>query len=429
MNKIVVNGGRTLYGEVFISGMKNAALPVIFASILAKDVCIIDNIPPVGDVSSALDILSELGAKVRRIRKNTVEIDTTYFEPEMPSVELAGKMRASAYLLGAELGRFGKAVVCWPGGCDFGTRPLDYHLKGFKSLGAECNIENGAIFAEAEAPLSGCTINLPRPSVGATVNLMMAAVFAEGTTIIEGAAREPHIIDLAGFLNNCGANIMGAGTSVIKIKGVQKLHGTTYKILPDMIEAGSYMAAVAATGGMVTIRSVVPKHLDSVAASLREMGVGVEYGSDYVTVSSNGILKSTDITTFYYPGFPTDMHPQFAALLAMADGVGSITEGVFDYRFRYVDQFRKMGAQIAVDTHKAIFTGTKLGGAPVEAVDLRAGVALIIAGLAAEGTTEISNIELIERGYYNIISKFRALGADIGMRYEPDAVVTVPATV
>lgn len=429
MNKIVVNGGRALYGDVYISGMKNAALPVIFASILARDVCIIDNVPPVGDVSSALEILSELGAKVRRIRKNTVEIDTTYFEPEMPSIELAGKMRASAYLLGAELGRFGRAAVCWPGGCDFGTRPLDYHLKGFKLLGAECNIENGAIFAEADGPLHGCTVSLPKPSVGATVNVIMAAVFAEGTTVIEGAAREPHIIDLAGFLNNCGANIMGAGTSVIKIKGVQRLRGTTYKILPDMIEAGSYMAAVAATGGMVTVRSIVPKHLEAMATSLREMGVGVEYGSDYVTVTSNGILKPTDITTFYYPGFPTDMHPQFAALLAMADGVGSITEGVFDYRFRYVDQFRKMGAQIVVDTHKAVFTGTKLGGAPVEAVDLRAGVALIIAGLAAEGTTEISNIELIERGYYNIISKFKALGADISMRFEPDTVITVPTVV
>lgn len=426
MEKIIVNGGHPLRGEVNISGMKNAALPVIFASILVKDVCVIDNIPPVGDINVALEIISELGARVRRIRKTCVEIDTSDMFFDNPSPELVKKIRASVYLLGAELGRFGKGIVSWPGGCDFGTRPIDYHQKGFYALGAECVVENGTITATVEDRLVGNTVCLPRPSVGATVNIILAAVLAEGTTIIDNAAREPHIIDLAEFLNNCGADVRGAGTSVIKIRGVKTLHGAFYKILPDMIEAGSYMAAVAAAGGTVTVRSIVPRHIDTVGMTLRDMGVDIEFGTDCVTVRSNGIIGATNVATMFYPGFPSDMHPQIAALMAMANGVSSITENVFDYRFRYVDQFRKMGAKINVDMKKAVFEGCQLTGAPVEAVDLRAGVALIIAGLAAEGATEISNIELIERGYYNIISKFRSLGADICLRRDDDNYIVMP---
>ena len=416
MRKIIVNGGHQIYGDVQISGMKNAALPVIFASILANGVSVIDNIPPVSDVYDALELLSELGAKIAFHNKTCVEIDTTDFDIQLPSAELTGKMRASAYLLGAELGRFGRAEVGWPGGCDFGIRPLDLHRKGFEALGAKVWTKGAAIYVDAPEGLNASYINLRLPSVGATVNIILASVLANGVTQIVGAAREPHIIDLVGYLNSCGADIRGAGTDTIKIYGVRSLHGANYKILPDMIEAGTFMTAVAACGGKVNVRSVVPKHLESIAGTLISMNVGVEFGSDFVTVTSNGYIRPAEIQTDYYPGLPTDMHPQFGTLMALADGTGRITDKVLTNRFKYVEQLQKMGAHIEVTQPTAEFVGGELGGAAVTAVDLRAGAALIVAGLAASGTTVISNIELIERGYYNIIGKFKALGADIYMR-------------
>ena len=429
MRKIIINGGNFLYGNVEISGMKNAALPVIYATILAKDVCILDNIPAVSDVSLSLDILSEMGAKVRRISNTRIEIDTTHVELYTPPAELVGKLRASTYLLGACLGRFGKASVPHPGGCNIGPRPLNYHAEAFKKLGAIVTNENGNITAEAPEGLKGNTINLEVPSVGATVNSILAAVFAKGTTIINNAAREPHIIDLAGFLNNCGADIRGAGTTIIKVVGVKSLRGTSYKILPDMIEAGTYMVAAAACGGMVNICSVVPKHLSTVSQKLIDMGVGVEASGDRITITSNGVLQATDVKTGFYPAFPTDMHPQFAVLLAMANGVSTISDSVFDNRFQYVDELCRMNANAKVSGNSAIFVGTRLKSAPVTALDLRAGAALVIAGLAADGETEISNVDNIERGYVNIISKLRALGADISMRIEPDTVCVPTAVV
>lgn len=422
MRKILINGGNFLYGNVEISGMKNAALPVIYATILANDVCILENIPAVSDVTLSLEILADMGAKVRRINSTTVEIDTSGFAPVTPSQDMVSRIRASTYLLGACLGRFGKASVPYPGGCDIGPRPLNFHMEAFKKLGATVSNDNGMFTADAPDGLIGSMISLEIPSVGATVNSILAAVFANGTTIIHNAAREPHIIDLAGFLNNCGADIRGAGTNVIKVVGVKSLHGTSYKILPDMIEAGTYMVAAAACGGMVSICSVVPKHLEAISARLIDMGVGVEARGDRITVTSNGFLKATDIKTGFYPGFPTDMHPQFAVLLAMAKGVSTITDSVFDNRFKYADQLEKMNANVKVSGNTAIFVGGELKAAPVVAPDLRAGAALVIAGLAADGITEISNVELIERGYVNIINKLRALGADIVMRVEPDAV-------
>ncbi|MBR2371060.1 MAG: UDP-N-acetylglucosamine 1-carboxyvinyltransferase [Clostridia bacterium] len=424
MRKILINGGNFLYGNVEISGMKNAALPVIYATILANDVCILENIPTVSDVTLSLEILTDMGAKVRRINSTSVEIDTSCLAPVTPSADLVSRIRASTYLLGACLGRFGKAAVPYPGGCDIGPRPLNFHMEAFKKLGADVSNDNGMFTADAPDGLRGSMISLEIPSVGATVNSILAAVFASGTTIIHNAAREPHIIDLAGFLNNCGADIRGAGTNVIKVVGVKSLHGTSYKILPDMIEAGTYMVAAAACGGMVNICSVVPKHLEAISARLIDMGVGVEAGGDRITVTSNGFLKATDIKTGFYPGFPTDMHPQFAVLLAMAKGVSTITDSVFDNRFKYADQLEKMNANVKVSGNTAIFVGCDLKAAPVVAPDLRAGAALVIAGLAADGVTEISNVELIERGYVNIINKLRALGADIVMRVEPDAVAT-----
>ena len=424
MRKIVINGGKYLYGNVEISGMKNAALPVIFATILAKDVCIIENVPQVSDVELSLNILADMGARIRYINSTKVEIDTTYIDPSVTPLDVVSKIRASAYLLGAELGRFGKASVGFPGGCDIGPRPLNFHFDAFRKLGAEVTNDNGIISVSAPDGLQGGIINLEKPSVGATVNSILAAVFAKGTTIINNAAREPHIIDLALFLNNCGADVRGAGTTIIKVFGVKSLHGTSYKILPDMIEAGTYMVAAAACGGMVNICSVVPKHLEAIISKLVDMGVGVEKHSDRITITSNGILQPTNVTASFYPNFPTDMHPQFAVLLALANGVSTLTDTVFDNRFKYVDQLARMNANISVSGNTAMFMGGKLKAAPVSAPDLRAGAALVIAGLVAKGTTEISNIEYIERGYVNIINKLRMLGADIDLKIERDEPIT-----
>lgn len=422
MEKIVVRGGRPLLGTVEISGMKNAALPIIYACVLVKNKCVIENVPAVRDVTLSLSILREMGASVRMLSKNTYEIDCTNINIHAVSSELFRKMRASYYLLGAELGRFGRATVGFPGGCDFGERPIDQHIKGFEALGGDVNVENGNITIEAkDGHLRGNNIFFDLVSVGATINVMLAAVTAEGTTIIDNAAREPHIVDLANFLNTCGANIRGAGTDMIKIKGVKNLYGCTYAIIPDMIEAGTFMIAAAATHGCVRVSNVIPKHLESVAAKLEEIGVSVEEFDDAVLVKGTDRMVRTSVKTLPYPGYPTDMHPQMTVLLTQANGVSYITEGVYENRFRYVDELRRMGAQIKVDGRTAIIEGgTPLSSAPVKAVDLRAGVAMIIAGLVAEGETEVSDIQLIERGYDNIVGKLRGIGADIRHVIVPD---------
>ncbi len=413
--KIIICGKKPLSGDISISGMKNAALPIIFATVLVKGACTLENIPAVSDISTSLAILSKMGAKVTQSDANTVTIDTADLVQGSSPYELVRQLRGSTYLLGAELGRFGKATVGWPGGCDFGSRPLDQHMKGFEALGATVASDNGFIQLSAPEGLVGSSVYFDVASVGATVNIMLASVLASGTTVIENAAREPHIVDLANFLNSCGANITGAGTSVIKVRGVSELHGCSYTIIPDMIEAGTYMVAAAATGGCVHIHSVIPKHVETVTAKLREMGVSVEEFDDSILVQrGEGELKNVNIKTLYYPGFPTDMHPQFAPLLCLASGVSCIQESIWENRFRYVDELRKMGATAILDSRNVTFLGNgKLVGAPVDAVDLRAGAAMIIAGLAAEGVTEISNVDSIKRGYDNIVSKLRALGADI----------------
>ncbi len=423
MEKIVVRGGQPLFGNVEVSGMKNAALPIIYACVLVKSKCIIENVPAVRDVALSLTILREMGASVRMLAKNTYEIDCTNIDINTVPYELFRKMRASYYLLGAELGRFGQAVVGFPGGCDFGERPIDQHIKGLEALGGKVNLENGNISIEAEGGrLVGANIFFDLVSVGATINVMLAAVTAEGTTIIENAAREPHIVDLANFLNTCGANIRGTGTDVIRIQGVKRLYGCNYAIIPDMIEAGTFMIAAAATNGCVRINNVIPKHLESVAAKLEEIGVSVEELDDAVIVKGTGTLSRTSVKTHPYPGYPTDMHPQMTVLLTKAQGTSYITEGVYENRFRYVDELRRMGAQIKVDGRTAIIEGgTPLSAAPVKAVDLRAGVAMILAGLIAEGDTEVTDIHLIERGYDDIVGKLQGLGADIRKVVLPDA--------
>lgn len=422
MEKIVVHGGKPLFGNVEVSGMKNAALPILYACVLVKSKCIIENVPAVRDVTLSLSILKEMGASVRMLTKNTYEIDCTNININAVPYELFRQMRASYYLLGAELGRFGRAVVGFPGGCDFGERPIDQHIKGFEALGGEVNVENGNIAIEAkDGQLKGTSIFFDLVSVGATINIMLAAVTAEGTTIIDNAAREPHIVDLANFLNTCGANIRGAGTDMIKIKGVKSLYGCTYAIIPDMIEAGTFMIAAAATHGCVRVNNVIPKHLESVAAKLEEIGVSVEELDDAVIVKGTECITRTSVKTHPYPGYPTDMHPQMTVLLTQAKGVSYITEGVYENRFRYVDELRRMGAQIKVDGRTAIIEGgTSLSAAPVKAVDLRAGVAMVIAGLIAEGDTEVTDIHLIERGYDDIVGKLRGLGADIRRVVTPD---------
>lgn len=414
MEKIIIRGGNPLYGSVSISGAKNAALPVISACILNEETCIIDNIPPVSDIHILLEILSVMGAEVRMLTKNSVEINCKNLVQGSSPNKLACKLRGSSYILGAELGRFGKASVYSPGGCSIGPRPLDLHMKAFEALGAHCAHKNGRIEVEADAALEGNTVFFDKVSVGATVNTILASVMAEGTTIIDNAAREPHIVDLCVFLNACGANIYGAGTSVIKIKGVEKLHGCRYSIVPDMIEAGTFMAAVGATGGKVTVRNVIPKHLEAVSSKLEEAGATVTCGDDYITVESTGKLHAVSITTQPYPGFATDMQPQFGAMLCFAEGTSDIHETIFDNRFQYMDELTRMGADVRVSGNRAIIRGgNTLSGAPLVCHDLRAGAAMVIAALASEGESELYGIDKIERGYYNIQEKFTSLGADI----------------
>ncbi len=413
MEKFVITGGKKLRGSVRISGAKNAAVAILPGVLLAEGPCTIENLPEISDVISICNVMQQLGATVKFIDNTTVMIDPTSVKSFTVSKEMARSMRASSYFMGALLGRMHRARVAPPGGCDFGVRPIDQHIKGFEALGAKVTIENGMVEARATR-LGGGSVYLDVVSVGATVNIMLAAAKARGVTVIENAAREPHIVDLANFLNSMGANIMGAGTNVIKIRGVEHLHGTDYSIIPDQIEAGTYMAATVATQGDVLVTNVIPKHLESIIAKIEEMGAVVEEFDEAVRVSINGRAKKCNIKTMPHPGFPTDMQPQIAAVLCAAEGTSIITEGVWDSRFRYADQLTLMGADIQVDGKMAVITGVKkLTSAPVKAVDLRAGAAMIIAGLMADGVTEIEDIGHIDRGYDNVVEKFRALGADI----------------
>lgn len=415
MDKFVVNGGKPLTGEVDICGAKNAAVAIIPATILADSPCRLENIPNISDVTAMFEILKQLGASVTQVDDNAYIVDATSVSTTEAVFDLARNMRASYYLLGALLGKKGHCKVAMPGGCFFGTRPIDQHLKGFTSMGAKHRLVNSDDSVEVIADkLTGGYIYMDVVSVGATMNVMLAAVMAEGTTVIENAAREPHIVDLANFLITMGANIKGAGTDVIKIKGVPNLHGTTYSIIPDQIEAGTYMAAIAATRGKGLIKNVTPKHLESITAKLREMGVQIQENYDSVLVDATNGVKRCNIKTMPHPGFPTDMQPQIVALLTTAEGTSIVVENVWDSRFQYVEQLQLMGAKVSVAGKQAIIDGVKkLFPAEVKATDLRAGAALIIAALCVDGITDITNIKYIERGYDRVIEKFRGLGADI----------------
>ena len=426
MTKYIIEGGRPLFGEVEISGAKNAAVAIIPAALLVRGVCRIENVPQISDVTLLLQILEQLGASIRVLNRHTVEIDCTRIRSARTNYDLCQKIRASYYLIGALLGRFGEAEVAMPGGCWFGgVRPIDQHVKGFTALGAGVTVEGGFIRARASGGrLKGANIYFDVVSVGATMNVMMAAVTAEGVTVIENAAKEPHIVDLANFLNSMGANIRGAGTDTIKIQGVSRLTGGTYAIIPDQIEAGTYMAAVAAAGGQVLIKNIIPKHMDCITAKLREMGVEVDEHEDTLLVRRTGSLRKTNVKTLPYPGFPTDMQPQITTVLTLAKGTSLVTEGVWNGRYRYVDELNRMGASIQVEDKTAVVEGVEhLTGAPIKAYDLRAGAAMVIAALAAWGESEITGVQYIERGYEAIVDKLRRIGADIRAVYEPDAVI------
>ncbi len=413
MDKFIIKGGNKLQGEIVVSGAKNAAVALIPAVILSNEPCILENVPKISDVSISLRILHEMGAEVEMIDKTTFRIDASKILNYNVPYEMARKMRASYYFIGACLGKFKRASVSMPGGCPLGDRPIDQHLKAFSALGATCEIDHGMVNVNATS-LIGSQIYLDVVSVGATINAMLASVKADGLTIIENAAKEPHIVDLANFLNSMGADIMGAGTDVIKVRGVSYLKGTTYSVIPDQIEAGTYMIAAAATGGDVLIKNVIPKHLESIINKMEKIGVNIEEFDDSVRVWTDGPLVKANVKTMPHPGFPTDMQPQIATLLTLAEGTSIVTEGIWDNRFRYVEELRRMGADISVDGKVAVIEGTgKLMGAPVKACDLRAGAALMIAGLAARGTTEIEDIYHIERGYEDMDKKLNNIGANI----------------
>jgi UDP-N-acetylglucosamine 1-carboxyvinyltransferase len=415
LTKYLIRGGKPLFGEVTISGAKNAAVAIIPAALLVDGTCRIENVPQISDVTLCLKILEGLGANIRYVNPHTVEINCTRISCTRTSYELARKIRASYYLIGALLGRFGQAEVAMPGGCNFGVRPIDQHVKGFTAMGAKVVVEGGFIHASTDTGrLKGANIYLDVVSVGATMNIMMAAVLAEGNTVIENAAKEPHIVDLANFLNSMGASVRGAGTDTIKIAGVSRLSGGSYAIIPDQIEAGTYMTAVAATGGQILVKNIIPKHMDCITAKLVEMGVEVEENEDTLLVRRTERLQKANVKTMPYPGFPTDMQPQITTALALASGTSLVTESVWNNRYRYVDELKRMGASIQVDDKTAVVEGVEhLTGAPIQACDLRAGAALVIAALAAQGESEVSCVQYIERGYENIVEKLRALGADI----------------
>ena len=413
MEQLIIRGRKRLQGEVTVNGAKNAAVAVIPAAILCDDICTIENLPYIDDVISLADTLNDMGVKCEFVDSHTLKIDSRNINNFCATYESVKKIRASYYLLGALLGRYKKAEVAFPGGCNFGTRPIDQHIKGFTALGAEVVVEHGMIKASAEK-LVGAQIYLDVISVGATINIMLAAVLAEGTTIIENAAKEPHVVDTANFLNSMGANVKGAGTDVIRIIGVEKLSGTNYMIIPDQIEAGTYMMAGAITGGDVTVKNLIPKHMESLSAKLLEMGVNIEEGDDCIRVSVTNPLKAVNVKTLPYPGFPTDLQPQMSALLSVVKGTSIITESVWDNRFQYIDELKRLGADINVEGRVAVIKGIKkLSGAQVCATDLRAGAGLVLAALAAEGETTISNLQYIDRGYEAIEKKLSDLGADI----------------
>lgn len=411
-----------LHGEVEISGAKNAAVAIIPAALMVNGVCRIENIPQISDTDMLLTILTHMGAKVRFINNSTIEIDCTDVHYQDVPFDLTRKIRASYYLIGAMLGRFGCAKTTMPGGCNFGVRPIEQHIKGMTALGADVDVKNGFVYADArDGRLHGARIYLDKVSVGATMNIILAATLAQGRTIIENAAREPHIVDLANFLNSMGADIRGAGTDTVKVNGVDKLHGGSYTIIPDQIEAGTYMVAAAATGGEVLVKNVIPKHLECISAKLRETGTIVQEYEDSVLVKGASTLRKANVKTLPYPGFPTDMQPQMGTLLCLAKGTSVITEGIYDNRFKYVNELRKMGAEIQVDGRVAVIEGgSKLTGAVVQACDLRAGAAMVIAGMCATGTTVVEDIHFIERGYENFVGKLSALGAEIKAVDFPD---------
>ena len=413
MEKYVIHGGKPLSGEVVIGGAKNAAVAILPATILAGGKCLIENLPCISDVMASLQILSELGAGIRMLTRNIYEIDTTNINSTEVSNELSRQMRASYYFLGALLGRFGSGQVAMPGGCNLGPRPIDQHLKAFTAFGAEDSVEYGQIRVKADH-LVGSHVFFDTVSVGATMNAMLAAATAQGTTVLENVAREPHIVDLANFLNMMGADIHGAGTDVIKIHGVKQLHGCNYSIIPDQIEAGSYMVAAAITKGDVTLRNVTPKHLEPITAKLRAAGCEIEEFDDALRIRRTGDLHPLKIKTMPHPGFPTDMQPLMTTLLTLADGTSIVTEGIWENRFRYVDELLRMGANIQVDGQVAVIEGVKkLRPAPLRATDLRAGAAMIMAALSADGISEVDETIHIERGYENIVEKLQMLGADI----------------
>ena len=424
MCKFVITGGQTLTGELTVSGSKNAALPIIAATVLSNGPCTVENIPDIADVQSMLDILKKLGANIEEIDKNTVRIDSTMITSHEATFELVSKLRGSYYLMGAFLGRFGQAVVSLPGGCKLGTRPIDQHLKGFQALGVDIVEAYGKVTAKAQDKdrvLRGTNIYLDVVSVGATINLMLAACKAEGQTVIENCAREPHVVDVANFLNSMGAKIRGAGTDIIKITGVPYLHGVgMYSIIPDQIEAGTYMIAAAATGGEITIRNIIPRHQESLTAKLQEMSIGVDEGEDWIRIYNAGRVSAAHVKTLPYPGFPTDMQPQITVLLSQADGTSKIVEGVTDFRFQYTEELKRMGADITVNGKMAMVSGPKnLKGTIVRAPDLRGGAALVIAALMADGDTIIQDVQFIDRGYDDLVGKLTSVGAKI-VRVEDD---------
>ena len=415
MIKYIIEGGQPLHGEVSISGAKNAAVAILPATLLVNGKCHIENVPDISDVRLLLEILNDMGAQIRRINRNTLEVDCTRARNTTAPIDLVRRIRASYYLLGAQLGRFGHARNAMPGGCNFGVRPIDQHIKGFEALGAMVEQSGGYVTCDApEGGLKGGHVYLDIVSVGATMNILLASALADGMTIIENCAKEPHIVDLANFLNAMGARISGAGTDVIKVRGVKELNGGSYSIIPDQIEAGTYMAAVAAVGGSVTIRNVIPKHLDCITAKLREMGMVIREDGDSVHLEKTRRLKRANVKTMPYPGFPTDMQPQIAVCMALSNGTSIVTEGIYDNRFRYTAELNRMGANVQVEGKAAVIDGVKeLHGCEVRACDLRAGAAMVIAAMAANGTTVIEDAHYIERGYEDIIGKLTGLGANI----------------
>ena len=413
MEQYVIKGGNPLYGEVEIGGAKNAALAILAAAIMTDETVTIDNLPNVRDINVLLQAIEEIGAHVERVDIHKVKINGSFIRGGNVDNEFIRRIRASYYLIGALLGKYKHAEVALPGGCDIGSRPIDLHMKGFRSMGADIDIAHGLVIARAKE-LKGTHIYMDKVSVGATINIMMAAAMADGKTVIENAAKEPHVVDVANFLNSMGANIRGAGTDVIRIVGVEKLHATEYSVIPDQIEAGTFMFAVAAAGGNVLVKNVIPKHLEATTAKLLEVGCQVEEFDDSVRVISDGHLKHTQVTTLPYPGFPTDMQPQMAVLLGIAEGTSTVTESIFENRFKYVDELTRMGADIKVESNIAIISGVKrYTGARVNAPDLRAGAALVIAGLAAEGITVVDDIYYIQRGYEALEEKLTKIGAKI----------------